>query len=72
VRDRPSDTRRVTPSAELAVTIANLMLQYADETHNHRAQAHTWHEMKKVLAKYRVALRREEKEARTRSRKGML
>ena len=66
------DTRRVTPSADLAVEVANLMLQYADETHNHRAQAHTWQEMKKVLAKYRVALRREEKEARTRSRKGML
>jgi hypothetical protein len=72
VKDRASDTRRVTPSAELAATIADLMLQYADETHNHRAQAHTWQEMKKVLAKYRVALRREEKEARTRSRKGML
>jgi hypothetical protein len=51
-------------SAELAVEIADAMLGYYNSKDNYRKQATYWDEMKKALAKYRLARDRETKYAR--------
>ena len=48
-------------SAELAVEIADAMLGYYNSKDNYRKQAAYWEEMKKALAKYRLAKGRETK-----------
>lgn len=51
-------------TAELAVEIADAMLGYYNSKNNYRKQAAYWEEMKKALAKYRLAKSREQKYAR--------